>query len=329
VLLDLSRHFQGDRSFNAGDLMQGVLDHFIYRAKPVGVPWYSGPHVLLFNRSLFQSAGVKTPDEYEREGKWTWETMREVAQKLTRGTPGSAERTVGLQVETTPRLTAWQRWVWQAGGELFNKERTKAQFTSPEAVAAFTYLADLVTRDRVAGYGERLVPSGSAFAGGKAAMQYGVPRDGMTVPVEAARTNGFQLGSVPVPKGKAGRPNLDGPQAYGIGAASKAPDAGWQLVRWWADEAPQAERLKLGASVPVRKSMAKSRAFLDSLYPFETAAVLEEAANTVRAAYIATNVSDLEKVVNEAWNPVLTGERTVRDALTLMQTQVEPLLKGL
>ncbi len=332
VLLDLNKHAQQDKSFQASDLIQGVADHFRYRDKPVGVPWYSGPHTLLYNKTLFQKLGVKTPDEYEREGKWTWETLREAAQKLTRGAPGGPDRTVGLQTDLLPRLGRWERWVWQNGGELFDKERTKSQFTAPAAAAAFAYVADLVTKDRVVVTAEeatQLVPRGSAFLSGRVGMQYGIARDAMTAPVEAAKSGGYELGLVPLPKGKGGRQNIDGPQAYGVGAASKAPDVAWQLARWWADERPQEQRLELGASVPVRKSMSRSKAFVESLRPFESAGTLEEASRTVRAPFSPANLGDVERAVDEAWNAVLAGQKTIKDALDQMTSQVDPLLKGL
>lgn len=91
-----------------------------------------------------------------------------------------------------------------------------------------------MTKDRVAVTAEeatQLVPRGSAFLSGRVGMQYGIARDAMTAPVEAAKSGGYELGLVPLPKGKGGRQNIDGPQAYGVGAASKAPDAAWQLAR--------------------------------------------------------------------------------------------------
>jgi ABC-type glycerol-3-phosphate transport system substrate-binding protein len=53
VLLDLTKHTGQDKAFNAGDFVQGVWDHFKYKDKPAGVPWYSGPHTLLYNKTLF------------------------------------------------------------------------------------------------------------------------------------------------------------------------------------------------------------------------------------------------------------------------------------
>ncbi|HEU5315222.1 MAG TPA: extracellular solute-binding protein, partial [Chloroflexota bacterium] len=162
---------------------------------------------------------------------------------------------------------------------------------------------------------------------GKAGMEYGVARDGMTALVDGAKKAGFDLGLVPLPKGKGGRQNIDGPQAYGVGAATKSPDAAWELVKWWAEEQRQAERLELGASVPVRKSMQKHKSFIGALRPFESPATLEESAKTVRAPYSPANLADLEKPVADNWKLMTSGERAVKDAMDDIQSQVDRLLK--
>jgi multiple sugar transport system substrate-binding protein len=331
VLMDLGKLTASDKAFNFPDFIEGVADHYKYQNKQVAIPWYSGPHTLLFNKTLFQKSGVKTPEEYEKEGKWTWEAMREVAQKLTRGTQGSPDRSIGLApIGSVSRLGRVERFVWQNGGELFNKDYTKSQFNQPAAVSAIQYVADLYIKDRVVTSSDEqksLVSSGSAFLSGRVGMEYGIARDAMTVPVEAAKKNGFDLGLVPLPKGKAGRQNLDGPQAYAVGAATKSPDAAWELVKWWADETMQAERLELGASAPVRKSMQKHKSFTSALRPFESVATLEEAAKTVRAPYSPANLTDIEKVVDDNWQAILSGQKAVKDAMDEITTQVDRLLK--
>jgi multiple sugar transport system substrate-binding protein len=332
VLLDLGKYTSQDKAFNAGDLVKGVADHFAYKDKQYGVPWYSGPHTLLFNKTLFRNAGVKTPDEYEKEGKWTWDTLRELAQKTTRGQAGSPDRTIGLApISSINRLGRVERLVWQNGGELFDKDKTKSMFSSPATLGAMQFWADLHTKDRVVTTAEeqrQLVASGSAFLSGKVAMEYGIARDAMTTPVEAASKNGFELGLVPLPKGKAGRQNIDGPQAYGVGSATKAPDAAWQLVKWWAEEPMQAERLELGASVPVRTSMQKHKSFTGALRPFESQATLEEAAKTVRAPHSPANLADIEAVLAENWTAILNGSKSVKDAMDELQAQVDRLLRS-
>ncbi len=332
VLLDLTKYTTQDKAFNQPDFVSGVWDHFKYKDKPAGVPWYSGPHTLLYNKTLFQRLGVTTPEELEKQGKWTWEAMREAAQKLTKGTPGNPDRSIGFSsIGGMDRLGRWERTVWQNGGELFNKDYTKSQFNSAPAVGALQFFSEIYAKDRTvvtSDEAKTLVTSGSSFVSGKAGMEYGLARDGMTALVDGAKKARFDLGLVALPKGKAGRQNIDGPQAYGIGTATKFPDAAWELVKWWAEEQPQAERLELGASVPVRKSMQKHKSFLGALRPFESAATLEESAKTVRAPYSPANLADIEKPVADNWRLMMSGERTVKDAMDDITSQVDRLLKG-
>ena len=39
--------------------------------------------VLFYNKTLFQRAGQKTPEDYYNEGNWTWATLRQLAKKMT------------------------------------------------------------------------------------------------------------------------------------------------------------------------------------------------------------------------------------------------------
>lgn len=43
----------------------------------------SVPFVILYNNTLFKNNGEKTPLEYYKEGKWTWDTFRTVAKNMT------------------------------------------------------------------------------------------------------------------------------------------------------------------------------------------------------------------------------------------------------
>ena len=43
----------------------------------------SVPFVILYNKTLFENNGVKTPGEYYEEGKWTWNTFRSLAKEMT------------------------------------------------------------------------------------------------------------------------------------------------------------------------------------------------------------------------------------------------------
>lgn len=46
----------------------------------------SNPVFLYFNKTMFKNNGVKTPLEYYEEGKWDWNTFRDVCKELTQDT---------------------------------------------------------------------------------------------------------------------------------------------------------------------------------------------------------------------------------------------------
>lgn len=39
---------------------------------------------MVFNRTLLEREGIKSPHEYYKEGKWTWEVLTEIAKKVTK-----------------------------------------------------------------------------------------------------------------------------------------------------------------------------------------------------------------------------------------------------
>ncbi|HEV2126163.1 MAG TPA: extracellular solute-binding protein, partial [Chloroflexota bacterium] len=82
--LELSDRMKKDKALRSDDILPYALEFYQWQGKQYGLPYYSGPGLLYFNKTLFDQYGVKTPDKYEREGKWTWETFLQVAKQLTR-----------------------------------------------------------------------------------------------------------------------------------------------------------------------------------------------------------------------------------------------------
>jgi hypothetical protein len=67
----------------------------------------SGPSAMSFNWALFQKQGLKTPDQYEREGNWPFDTYLDLSRKRTTGT---AENTAAqTMAKLKPQITALLR----------------------------------------------------------------------------------------------------------------------------------------------------------------------------------------------------------------------------
>jgi ABC-type glycerol-3-phosphate transport system substrate-binding protein len=54
-----------------------------YKGKKYSVIWYEPPYVLWYNKTLFNKKGEKTPGQYFEENNWTWDTLKQVAKRMT------------------------------------------------------------------------------------------------------------------------------------------------------------------------------------------------------------------------------------------------------
>jgi multiple sugar transport system substrate-binding protein len=97
-----------------------------------GLPLYQHTRVLIYNKDLFDKAGVKYPD-----GTWTWQTWEDTAAKLTGG--GTYGWSVGSGL--------YEPWVGmiQLGSDMLDEKHEKVLFDSPEGVKVVQHLANLYT----------------------------------------------------------------------------------------------------------------------------------------------------------------------------------------
>ena len=65
------------------------LDMVSFKGKSYGfnMPW-AGNTLFYYNKTMFEDYGVKTPKEYYKEGNWTWETLEECLNAITKDLDG-------------------------------------------------------------------------------------------------------------------------------------------------------------------------------------------------------------------------------------------------
>ncbi|NBT95350.1 MAG: extracellular solute-binding protein, partial [Chloroflexi bacterium] len=124
---------------DAADLVPAALDYWLMDGQRWAVPYNLSVQNMYFNREIFEKAGQKTPDEYEKEGKWTWETYLDLARKLT---SGSGDTKVFGCVWMATFLDIQLGVIWPFGGDLWDKERKKTVLDSKAALDAIQFQAD-------------------------------------------------------------------------------------------------------------------------------------------------------------------------------------------
>lgn len=120
-----------------------------------GVPNDFTPMVIYYNTQSFERAGVEPPS-----GDWTWDEFVETAEKLTLDNQGrnrldpafDAANVVQWGFRVRQFSFEWLYRVWENGGDVISPDGTTASgyLDSPEAIAAITWLRDLVTEQQVA-----------------------------------------------------------------------------------------------------------------------------------------------------------------------------------
>ena len=62
-------------------LATGTIEGNVYLVNTIGTPW-SGSNLVYYNKRLFEENGFKTPEEYYKDGTWTWDNLLKCAKDV-------------------------------------------------------------------------------------------------------------------------------------------------------------------------------------------------------------------------------------------------------
>lgn len=132
------------------------------KGRVYGIPHAVNVAGLLYNKTLFDAAGVAYPSD-----KWTFQDMLDAAVKLT------TKDTYGLLFATDSPGIGWLLFTEATGGAPLNAARDKANFTDPKTVEGFQKFYDCVNTLKCTppkAWIDSFGGTPQAFAQGKAAM---------------------------------------------------------------------------------------------------------------------------------------------------------------
>ncbi|MAG37216.1 MAG: hypothetical protein CL878_13360 [Dehalococcoidia bacterium] len=149
-LLPLGSRVSQDPAVNLRDFTPQSIRGSHFQRQLVGLPDSHQLVVLFWNKNLLARAGLDP-----EAPPVTWEALRTAAQKVRTQTE---TRTVVLpwgfqfyEMSTREQAYAWFiEWVWRAGGDVWDANRTRVTLDQPAALAALQFQADLLHADRTA-----------------------------------------------------------------------------------------------------------------------------------------------------------------------------------
>lgn len=196
------------------------INNHVYAVNTVNTPWASG-NIVVYNRELMESNGVKTPAEYIEEDNWTWETLKECAKQVN--ALGSNYK--GIYYETNCMLAS-------VGATSIKYDYKKSKFVNnvndPNLSKALQLLSEMRS--------ENLVGTQSAFVDGLVGISikpdYGLKRTGYYRNMDA-----LDLGVALMPAFDKNTPVKPSAmlRGYGIIKGAKNPKAAGLFIRYFLD----------------------------------------------------------------------------------------------
>jgi multiple sugar transport system substrate-binding protein len=315
ILAPMDAYVKRDKGAADG-ILPAALDSYRWKNALYGMPDVATSLVMYVNKGLFQRAGVTLPAE-----KWTWADYLAVAQRISNagkadGVFGSVDYNGGF-----PRFTV----LWQNEGDILNKDRNQVTIDKPEAVEAFTWIADQTLKTRVHAGPLDLQGKGSEafFLEGKAAILPALSSRMGTI----AKGAQFEVEVIHLPQGKK-RVTRTACGGTALIKGGKNTDAAWELEKFFGTEEFQWLQAKVGGIIfPAHKKVAESpELFTGAPFP-KSPKVTVDAMEYARIEPYTVRYVDMVSAMNKEVDTIWKGESNVKDALTRAKAAIEPILQ--
>ena len=294
-----------DPSWNWSDFFPGERQSATVDGKIVGLPALVDNLALVYNKKLFDAAGVAYPT-----ATWTRDDFRAAAKKLTNA---SSKQYGWAYVNDASEDTVWRydALLWQSGGQLLDSTGKAAAYNSPAGVKALTFLQDMAVKDKSvyldSGNGNYL----NLFNSGKIAMLWTGPWDLSSI--NSTVSYGVQV----LPGDGTNHASISGPDNWMVfNNGSKRVATATAFLQWLLSPSVHLQFAIDTGDLPVRASEAKDPKFADYLakYPGDKTFV-ENMSNVTQSRPNITQYPEISASMGQAVQAALIGKSTPQAAL--------------
>lgn len=286
--------------------------------KVVGIPALVDNLSLVYNKKLFDKAGIAPPTN-----SWTWQDFRDAAKKLTNT---STHNYGWAYVNDGSEDTVWRflAMLWQAGGDLLSKDNSKPVFDSAAGLAALQQLHDMAVTDKSVYLDTGNGNYSNLFNSGKVAMLWTGPWDLSSINAD------IDYGVTYLPGYKGDHETISGPDLYMLfDHSSGRSDTALKFVTWLTSAKVHLQFAIATGDLPLRKSETTLPGYQTFLkkYPAEQVFV----ANLDNVKHVRPNLAAYAQVssaVGQMVQSVLLGQAQPAAALKSGSSQVTSALAG-
>ncbi|MBK8575777.1 MAG: extracellular solute-binding protein [Elusimicrobia bacterium] len=222
-MTDLRKAYGADLEVLKAATFPSIWEATEYRGAVYGVPYDMSLMLMYYRKDL-----VPTPPG-------TWQEMVSLLEKL------ALKKQNLLMDWGSMDWIGFAPFLWQAGGDYYNVDKTRSTIDQPEAVTALTFYADLYRK-----YGVPKAGQGVAQGMRSADFPVGISGNWLinSLPVDAPELEG-KWAIAPLLAGPSGkRTGFIGGRAMGIFARSTRQDEAWSFIKFLSQEDVQQEIYK-------------------------------------------------------------------------------------
>jgi multiple sugar transport system substrate-binding protein len=291
----------------AAKTFPGPLATNYWQGHYYGLPQDTNTQVLLWNKTLFDEAGIAAPPA-------TLEEFKDVACTLTQG-----EEQYGYAMGGT-YFWAPAPIFYAMGGQVVDEEITTAAgyINGPESVAAFQMLVDMYNDGCLS---PNLLGGGIGTADGHATGLYAMIVDGpWMVDIYKNDFPDFEVNFAPIPTGPDGTSSsVVGGQNIVVFDGSQQKEAAIAWAEFLLSEEAQLTMAERGV-IPTLSTVIGNPSLPDYF------GVFLEQLKTAQARVPHPKWGDMDGAINNAYQRMLRGEQTVQEALDQAAQEIDALL---
>lgn len=314
--LDLTPFLEADEEVNADIYFPEFFYNWgVWQDKVIGLPLGVGANFVMYNKDVFDAAGVEYPSV-----DWTPDDFIRIATELS----SQEERRWGGDRPRGPYRAIWMNY----GAFPYSDDSTTVDgyFNSPESIAAYTWLWDLVNS------GATPTPADIEILGTEGTGPYDLFISGRLA--MATLNQGHMLNSIDlgVNFGIVPEPHIPGNERFvnawsltvSIWAGTQHPEEAWQFLRYWAGPEGQRYLMENANLFPAIPAVLDEYEYADTDYAQAFFSVLEHTQvakwTNAHPCYRASVI----RATQDAWDLINLGQITREEVVSTLNSLVEP-----
>ena len=283
-----------------------------------GVPKDKDNVVLVYNKEMFDAAGVAYPDE-----NWTWDDMVSASAQIYKKTGK-----YGYMAYNDDQMGYWS-FVYQAGGCILTEDKTRAGFDQPgtrKGMEFYVGLQDYEWCPDQAYFAE--TAPGTAFFSGIGSMYIEGNWELMNKCVSFPDMNGkwdiAPMPKCPDPVSGDGRATISNGLCYSTAARGKTRDIALDVIKFFGTEEAQLLASSYGAAISAYNGTEQPYfdAFDKAGYDINVPILMDQFAYGVQNVNNAAKPKWKSPVLDEL-NKVYSGQQSLDSALDNMQNIID------